>query len=513
MRAPLPNPFVLGDPAYGGFIGGVRKGISNNDLRPCDAQDGYNYIGSDKGLESRDGSLRVNQEELQQGVPITGLFRFFDGEKFRIFAKCGANVYDVQVSGTSPTIATGLDPSVDIQFARWFGRYFFVDGKNLWAGTTGAASKVTLLDQDGNPLANPPKGHSILIKDQRIYLAYDPDHNTYVYFSETDFYDRFKATNWVACDRDDGRPVYGMEKHANKIFSFKENQIYVIMGDYSLGNLAVVEGPKVGAWSQKAILDCPDGYLRWVGPDGVWEYNDAEGHRRIDWNIWNDLKKVDPAMTQNICLGWYSPFLVLAFSEPGAPFNNLVTLYDTRTEAWWPVREWYISTMHTATTGELYAGWSNAGFVKQLFVGEHDDGQEIACMWKSKRFGVPGIEHCLDYIRTSLQRGQSVTISWESDPSHGQAGSRTFTADDVGTYLGDENNPRDDDFLLGDEDIPGDGDILVSEEELGQGAEDFNTRMRGGITFNEMSFTIEQRGFEKMSLDWVELDIYPTRIR
>ena len=274
-----------------------------------------------------------------------------------------------------------------------------------------------------------------------------------------------------------------------------------------------MEGPKVGAWSQKAILDCPDGFLRWVGPDGVWEYSDATGHRRIDWDIWHDLKKVDPDMTRKICLGWYSPFLVLAFSEPGVPFNNLVTVYDTRYQVWWPFREWYLSVMHTATTGELYGGWSNAGFVKQLFAGEHDDGKEIACMWKSKRFGVPGIEHCLDYIRTSLQKGQSVTISWESDPAHGQAGSRSFTADDVGTYLGDVNNPRDDDFLLGDEEIPGDGDILVSEDELGKGAEDFYTRMRGGITFNEMSFTIEQRGFEKMSLDWVELDIIPTRVR
>ena len=56
-----------------------------------------------------------------------------------------------------------------------------------------------------------------------------------------------------------------------KFSCFKENQIYVIMGDYSLGNLAVMEGPKVESSPEpESHSDCPDGYLRWVLPDGVW---------------------------------------------------------------------------------------------------------------------------------------------------------------------------------------------------------------------------------------------------
>lgn len=512
---PLPNPLVLGDPATGGFSGGVKWGISNNDLRPCDAADCYNYIGTEKNLESREGSLTLNAVPLgsQPYKPIQGLFRFFDGTGHRFFAKCGASVYDVRVSGEHPIIASGLEEDSEIQFARWFGRYFFVDGQNLWSGTTGAAAKVTLLDEEGQPLDNPPKGHSILIKDQRIYLTYDPDHSTYVYFSETDYHDRFRRLAWVACDRDDGRPIYGMEKHRDKILAFKENQHYFIIGDYSLGNLAVIDGAKVGAWSQKAILDCPDGFIRWVGPDGVWEYSDETGHRKIDWDIWNTLKRLGTTEGKKINLGWYDRFLVMAFPEPGSNQCNLVTVFDTRYRVWWPFRDWFPSIMHTATTGELYAGWETEGKIKQLFVGTHDDGKAIECMWKSKRFGTPGMEHQLDRIRVFLQAGQSVNIQWESDPTHQQSGSRNVTASDNGVYLGDETDPLESDFMLGDEDIPDDGDFLVSDEELGQEYEDFRSRLRGGIYFDEMSFTITQKSSEKMTIDWVALGVLPRRVR
>ena len=137
---------IVGDPATGGFSGGVRIGISNNDLKPNESPMMWNYLISDSGLRKRTGCLSDNEESLSSDCgdyPITGLYRFFDGETFKTFAKCGPTVYDVKAAGAHTEIATGLNMDDEIQFASWFGRYFFVDGNDLWSGTDGVATKVT----------------------------------------------------------------------------------------------------------------------------------------------------------------------------------------------------------------------------------------------------------------------------------------------------------------------------------------------------------------------------------
>ena len=56
--------------------------------------------------------------------------------------------------------------------------------------------------------------------------------------------------------------------------------------------------------------------------------------------------------------------------------------------------------MHSATTGSFTAD-GPSGLGRQLFEGEHD-GRKGDSLYVEVRSGsgVPGIEHCLDYIRT-----------------------------------------------------------------------------------------------------------------
>ncbi len=502
---------VLGDPRTGGFAGGVRIGISNNDLKPNESPEMWNYLIEDSGLNKRAGCLRDNDTSLGE-YPITGLYRFFNGTEYKTFAKCGTSVYDVAASGASAVIASGLAEDAEIQFASWFGKYFFVDGNNLWTGTTGAASKVTYLDENGDPLGGElPKGKSILLHNQRLWLTYNQDRRTYVYFSETDFYDRWRAMSWVACDRDDGKKITGFIEDRDKIISFKRNQLYFILGDYTLGNLSVVLGPSVGAYDQKSIVRCPDGYIRFYGPNGVWQYSDATGVINISQGkIDKELKRIPEARREQVCAGFYDRYYILFYPSTDGR-NDKGLAYDVYNNCWIPLRGWNVSCCYTFEDNSLHAGWTSGGFIKNLFTGLHDDGDEIECFWSSKYFGETGIINCLDRIRVAIRSGQSLTISYNSDPGENTASSISFFVPDVGKYLGDDNHPENDGFMLGDDNILDDGDILISEEELGKELEEFRDRLEGGQTFREIQFAIYEKSVEPNQIDFIECEYFSVR--
>jgi hypothetical protein len=507
---------IIGDPATGGFSGGVRYDISNNDLKPNESPMMWNYLISDSGLRKRTGSLSDHEVSLcddSSDYPITGLYRFFDGTNFKTFAKCGPTVYDVKAAGAHTEIATGLNMDDEIQFASWFGRYFFVDGNDLWSGTDGVATKVTFLDEDGTALGGElPKGKSILLHNQRLWLTYNAARRTYVYFSETDYYDRWRSLGWVACDRDDGKKITGFIEDRDKVVSFKRNQMYFILGDYTLGNLAVVPGPAVGAYDQKTILRCPDGFVRFYGPNGVWQYADSTGAVNISQGkVDAELKRIPQARREQVCAGFFDRYYIL-FYPSGDGANDRALAYDIYLNCWIPLRGWNVTCCYNFEDETLHAGWATGGKIKQLFTdASHDDGEEIEASWTSKYFGQPGVVNALDRIRVNVRTGQSLTISYNSDPGERTANTVSFYVPDIGTYLGNDNRPELGGFQLGDDEIPGDGDVLVSDEELGIGHEEYNDRLQGGETFREIQFTLYEKSTNPQEIDFVECDYFSVR--
>lgn len=106
----LPKEAVLliGDPSFGGFSGGVKVNISNNDLKPNESPDCYNYLVDESGLIVRGGSVKDNAAEVVASTGCTGLFRHYDTTNavYKTFAKYGNRVYQVQSTGASYYMTT-----------------------------------------------------------------------------------------------------------------------------------------------------------------------------------------------------------------------------------------------------------------------------------------------------------------------------------------------------------------------------------------------------------------------
>mgnify|MGYP001432971610 CR=1 FL=1 len=208
--------------------------------------------------------------------------------------------------------------------------------------------------------------------------------------------------------------------------------------------------------------------------------------------------------SSDLCAGFYDRYYIL-FLPSG---DSLA--YDIYNKCWVPIKGWGVSCCYTFEDNTLHAGWASGGWVKQLFTGKHDDGDEIECEWASKYLGAPGVVNCIDKIRVNANPGHDFTVSWRSDVGEGTAGSITFTVSKVGTYLAVSEDDEDG-FMLGDDNIPDSGDWLVSDEDIGSASEEHGGRLQGGQTFKEIQFTIHENSTESFELDYVEIDYYPVR--
>lgn len=507
---------VIGDPKTGGFNGGVKLGISNNDLAVNESPEMWNFLVDESGLVKMPGSWKDNEEEIVVDTPITGLYRFFDGTVFKTFAKCGTKVVEVKTTGAHTDIATGLTAATEIQFESWFSRYFFVDGSDLWSGTTGAASKVTIKDEKGNTRedGNLPKGLSIALHNQRLWITRNASYPTYVYFSEMDFYDRWKVNGWVACDRDDGQPITGMIEYNGKIIIWKKFKMFFIQGDPAMGNLSVTRGPNCGAYDQKSIVNCPDGFVRWYGPDGIWEYSDSTGVQRISRNIDSELKNILDNNRPKACAGAWDRYYVFFYPHrTAATFNDRGFAYDTWLKIWMPIKGWNISCLCRFEDNTLHGGCADSGFVKKLFYGTTNDGAETECYWESKFFLFPGMIYALNKIRASVKEGHSLRIAWQSDYGSNVSGTYEVYQPIMGGILADENDdPADTDFWVGDAQEGGDGnDMLLSEDDEGAFQAEFHDRIKPGQNFREIKFSFWNKSIEELQLDYVEVTLDPVR--
>ena len=410
-----------------------------------------------------------------------------------------------------------LSATDEIEFAFWFGNYFFTDGTNVYNGTSGAASELTFQDENGVAITGVhPHGKTILIRSERIWLTRDPNYPTRLYFLLIDSYQKIGCNGgtdvaaWVAPDRDDGQAITGAIRYHDRIFVAKREKTYWVYGEPSdvfpySGTLQIIDGPAAGAYDQKTIVNCPDGFIRWFGPDGVWQYSDAGGEVHISKDIDFELDQITDSNKIKCCAGWWKHFYLLWYPYDTATYCNRGFAFDTKRGYWYPMRGWNISRFCRFEDDTIHAGWANEGYAVQLFDGTTDNSADVSCYFKTRmECGVPGWEQCLRSIQVmSLRDGQTVTVRWNGDQASPASGEFTDALSIIGTYWGE--------FTWGDATVPDDGSILVSEDELGSVSTSPFHRMNNSQRFRELYFEIEESGPTSFSFDYLEVRSYLIR--
>jgi len=428
-------------------------------------------------------------------------------------------VEDASVSSNTLTfMEIGSDD--EIGFTSWFSRYFFSDGSGLYSGTTGSALELKLYNENGYSLTADnhneiigiqPHGDILLVHKERLWLTRDPNYPTRVYWSQVNYYNRYFTNGgagvvcWVPCGQNDGQNITGMVRYQDKLFVTKLNQSYWIGGepaDTGSGTLNVAAGPTVGAYDQKTIAVCPDGYIRFFGPDGVWQYSDmlgtaTTGAQHISKSIDSELDQISSTNKDKCCAIYYDHYYLLFYPYGDVNYCNRGMAYDTQRQQWYPIHDWNIGIMVKFEDDTLHAGLSNTGYVTQLFNGYNDNGNEIAAYFKSRFEGNNGIEQCLDSIRAiNVISGGTFKIGWGSDAGHSAAGSFSNTYSGRGAVLGE--------FILGE-------DIIVSKEMAESASSSPLKRTNNAQRFQKIYFEILETGLEKHSIDYLEIKSYPIR--
>lgn len=511
------NPLVLDD------FGGVNFSTDNSKIDSNQSPLMYNYIpkktNNKTSLSKRSGSQSGNVIEAGPGgVGCTGLTQYHDTSGYHTIAKFGDTIYDVQPNAEHTSLMGDivLDASLEVTFENWLGRFYFTDGADLYVGNP-QISKVTLLDQDGEELTGQkPFGKYVIQHYQRLWWI---GGNSTPFFSVTDFPDRYQTLDVptylgcaITCDENDGTVVTGGVSYRDKLIIFKPYKMFIVVGDYALDTLEVNRYATIGAYDQKGICVCGDGFVRWYGPDGVYQYHEFTGYVKISEAIDDELEKINLNMREKVCVGWHNDLFLLFYSY-NSEFNNRGIAYDPKKKQWYPIRAWNVSQLVKFNSDNtLHAGWSDSGFVKQLFIGTHDDGEEIKAYFQTKTF-FSSTERCLDKLRLGNSNGETgMSITWISDQRYKTSGVVIKPAMTLlGDKLADVENLLDGGFMLSDADNLGDS-YLVDANDIMLKALEISTRVKPGQRFQEIYFIFEESSIEKHQINYFYVWSYPTRV-
>jgi len=506
------NPLILDDFAGVNYSGDFTK------LKANQSPQMYNYIprktNNKRSLRKREGCFR--DHSIEAGPSCNGLTRYYDGSSFYIIGKFGNKIYSINPTDNHEVLMTGLEPSAEIFFENWLGGFYFVAGNKLYRGEP-EISEVTLSDENGNVLTGEkPTGTIVIQHLQRLWWF--GGHST-PFFSETDFPDRYATRDnpaylrcSVSLDNEDGTNVVAGLSYNGKLIFWKHQKMFFVLGDDALDNLEVVRFAPVGAYSQNGVCYCGDGFVRWYGPDGIYQYSDVTGLVRISDAVIEELKEIDTRLRAKVCAGWHDG-LFLLFYPIGAEYNNRGLAYDPTKGEWYPIRGWNVAKLCKFEDGSLHAGWSNEGWIKKLFIGTNDDGEEIETYWQSVNF-ISEVERCIDKMRFGIANVESeVYVSWHSDTATGTNGTLYKRAmPPLGDRLADKDDLSGGGFILADAgNLAENASLLVDEEQIERQTSEFAPRLRPGQRFRELYFTIREKSMEPHQINYLIAWTQPTR--
>jgi hypothetical protein len=424
---------------------------------------------------------------------------------------------DADLANNTLTYGVLTDTS-EIEFESWLSNGLFFEGIDLYSFTTGMASKVSLLDQNGDALTGEkPKGRVIFKHNERLVLIGD---RSRVYMSQTDYFNRYRVYDsdvtllrcFQVCDKDDGNDCTGGCSYKGMIVAFKPNKMFLITGDMAFDNMQVVRHAEVGLYDQKSLVKCDDDFLRWYGgPDGkVYQFNPSTGIEIISNDIQPELDEIDPDLRHLVAGGWYKGKYLLAYPYgEGVTYNNRIIAFDTKRNEWVPIYGWNIARFAKFDdTNTLRGGWSDSGFVQNLFTGSSDNGSDIEAYYETKSH-VGDDESYLDTLKARVQTDSGLTIGWITDIT---TGSISTIVAGLGDKLADENESVQTGFMLSDEeDTPETGSVLTDENEWNAALAKFNPRLGPGIRGTEFKFYFYEKSTDPCQIDY--LKAYHTPVR
>lgn len=219
---------------------------------------------------------------IPSGNTITNLYEYVKNDGSRsLIATDNTTVWTTADCVTYSTITTGLN-SLDLpRFATVLDNLWIVNGSTwpiVWNGTT-----ATSLDgADGRPTG--PIAKYISYWKSRVWLGATPTTPSSVYFSALvddlgNILDpatstaAWTSTNQIYINRDDGSPVYGMKPYRDNLYVFKETGIsrIVFESEYDLSIAKNVS--TIGSKFNESIVEMDDGFLRFVGRDGIYAFD------------------------------------------------------------------------------------------------------------------------------------------------------------------------------------------------------------------------------------------------
>lgn len=304
---PLPNTLVAAH--YDDFSLGVNDTVFPLELPPGQSPNAFNIV-----VDEPQGSFKPRNGFTQCGILPSGnaarsLYEYerSDGSR-RLIVSDNATVYETSDCTTWTTIVTGLSSTERTYFKTVRDKLWFVN-RSTWAQTWDGTTRIPLDGRANTPVPTVPQFNYLEYWQSRVWGARTEAHPAGIFFSaltETTAGNdldpstgtlAWPAANLIQVNRQSGGPIYGIKVYGNRLYAFKESEIWNIDFQSEFDFSIIKTQSNVGTLYQESIKE-KDGYLYFSGRDGIYKF-DGNRSVRISDNILNLYGRINQA-TSNL---------------------------------------------------------------------------------------------------------------------------------------------------------------------------------------------------------------------